>query len=164
MWRALVAAALVLMLTAARAETVFTATNGRECKDSSKPEFGDWICPGPGGYAVHFMDEGNMVGVTIGPSRSVRATPATSRWMGAGKAFGDKVQWMVRGDRPKAAVLRIWRRKGLDDDTEIQELAVFAINERLVCPYAVVDIHHPDANETAAHEAEAAADWQCTEK
>jgi hypothetical protein len=64
----------------------------------------------------------------------------------------------------KAAVLRIWRRKGLDDDTEIQELAVFAINERIVCPYAVVDIHHPDANETAAHEAEAAADWQCTEK
>lgn len=61
------AAALVL-LTAARAETVFTATNGRECKDSSKPEFGDSVCPGPGGYAVHFTDEGNMVGITICPS------------------------------------------------------------------------------------------------
>jgi hypothetical protein len=74
-----VAGALVLMLTAARAETVFTATNGGECKDSSEPEFGDWVCPGPGGYAVYFMDEGNMVGITIGPSRSIRATPVTSQ-------------------------------------------------------------------------------------
>lgn len=158
------AAALVLMMTAARAETVFTATNGRECKDFSKQEFGDWVCPGPGGYAVHFMDEGNMVGITLGPLRSIRGTPATSQWMGAGKAFGDKIQWVVRGGRPKAAVLRILRRKSLDDDTEIQELAVFAINERLVCPYAVADIHHSNANETAAREAEAAADWQCPEK
>ena len=84
--------------------------------------------------------------------------------MGAGKSFGDKVQWVVRDGRPKAAVLRIWRRKGPDDDTEIQELAVFAINQRLVCAYAMVDTHRPNANETAAHQAEAAADWQCTEK
>jgi hypothetical protein len=105
-----------------------------------------------------------MVGITIAPSRSIHAAPATSQWMGAGKSFGDKVQWVVRDGRPKAAVLRIWRRKGLDDDTEIQELAVFTINERLVCPYAMVDIHRPNANETAAREAEAAADWQCTEK
>jgi hypothetical protein len=41
MQKAMVATALVLMLTAARAETVFTATNGYECKDSSKPEFGN---------------------------------------------------------------------------------------------------------------------------
>ena len=85
MQKAMMAAALVLMLTAARAETVFTATNGHECKDSSKPEFGNWVCPGPRGYAVHFMDEGNMVGITIAPSRSIRAAPATSQWMGAGK-------------------------------------------------------------------------------
>jgi hypothetical protein len=70
MWRAPVAAALVLMLTAARAETVFTATNGREGKDASKPEFGDWVCRSPGGYAVHLMDEGNMVGIALRlPSR-----------------------------------------------------------------------------------------------
>ena len=164
MRRAMAAGMLVLMLTAARAETVFTATNGHECTDSLKPEFGNWVCPGPGGYAVHFMDEGNMVGVTIAPSRSIRAAPATSQWMGAGKAFGDKIQWVVRSGRPKAAVLRIWRRKGLDDETESQELAVFAINERLVCPYAVIDIHRPNANQAAAQEAEAAADWQCTAK
>ncbi len=165
MSRVLATVVLMTMLTCgAGAETVFTATKGPGCKDSSKPEFGDWTCPAPGGYSVRFFDEGNLVGLTIGPSGFIRTATVTSQWLGSGKVFGDKVQWTVRGGAPKAAVIRIWRRKSPQDDTEIQELAVFAINDRTVCPYANIDIHSPNANETAAREAEAAADWYCTEK
>jgi hypothetical protein len=165
MSRVFAAIVLMTMLTCgARAETIFTATNGLGCKDSSKPEFGDWTCQGPGGYAVRFFDEGNLVGLTIGRSRFIRAATATSQWLGAGKVFGDKVQWIVREGEPKAAVIRIWRRKSPQDDNEIQELAVFAINDRIVYPFANIDIHSPNANETAAREAATAADWYCTEK
>jgi hypothetical protein len=87
----------------------------------------------------------------------------SSGWVRA-RCSGDKVQWIVRDGAPKAAVIRLWRRKSPQDENEIQELAVFAINDRIVCPFAAIDIHRPNPNETAAREAEAAADWYCIEK
>jgi hypothetical protein len=99
----------------------------------------------------------------IGPARALEATvTVTSQWLGAGKVFGDKVQWIVRDGAPKAAVDRIWRRKCPQDENEMQELAVFAIHDSIVCPFAAIDIHRPNPNETVAREAE--ADWHCTEK
>jgi hypothetical protein len=146
-----------------RAETLFSPTSGPVCRDYSKPEFGYWVCPGPGGFAIAFMDEGNIAGITIGPANSVRKAVTTAQWLGASKVFGEKVQWVVRTGVPKAAVIRIWRRKDVDDPTEIQELAVYAIDGRRTCAFGAVDIHQARANEVALAKAEEAAGSRCPE-
>jgi hypothetical protein len=147
-----------------RAETLFSPTSGPVCKDYSKPEFGYWVCPGPGGFAIAFMDEGNIAGITIGPAHSVRKAVTTAQWLGASKVFGEKVQWVVRKGAPKAAVIRIWRRKDVDDPTEMQELAVYAIDGARACAYAAIDIHGPKPNDLALAQAEQAADSGCPAK
>lgn len=152
---------LILTIFGARAETAFSPTTGPGCKDYSKPELGYWVCPGPGGYAVAFMDEGNIAGLAIGPARSIRKAATTAQWLGAGKVFGEKMQWIMRGGLPKAAVLRIWRRKDVDDPTEIQELAVYAIDGARACAHAAVNIHRPKTNELALAQAEQAAASGC---
>lgn len=165
MSRALIIAAIFALLTScAQADVIFSPTSGRECRDFSKPEFGDWICPGPGGYAVKFTDEGNIAGITIAPSRSIRKAVSTSQWLGAGKVFGDRMQWVVRGAVPTAAVLRIWRRKSPEDDTEVQELEVYAIDGAKSCAYATIEAGMAKANETALAKAEQAVGWRCTDK
>lgn len=148
----------------ARAEMTFSPTNGPGCKDYSKPALGYWVCPGPGGYAVAFMDEGNIAGLAIGPVRSLRKAAATAQWLGTNKVFGQKVQWIVRAGAPKAAVIRIWRRKAVDDPTEVEELAVYAIDGESACAYAAIDIHRPKANDLALAQAEQAADSRCPTK
>jgi hypothetical protein len=148
----------------ARAETQFTDAKGAYCKDHSKEGFSDWVCPGPGGYAIKFTDEGNMVSLTIAPARSIDDAQATAQWPGANKAFGDKVEWIVRDGEPKAAIIRTWRRKSVEDTTEVQELSVFAINSDVVCSYAAVNARHAHANEEAAAQADRAADWRCPKK
>jgi hypothetical protein len=144
--------------------SVFSPTNGPLCKDYSKPEFGSWVCPGPGGFAVAFTDEGNLAGLAIGPARSVRKALMTSEWLGASKVFGEKVQWIIRDGVPKAAVIRIWRRKEVDDPTEIQELAVYAIDGARACAQGSIEIHRPKANELALAQAEHAIDLGCPAK
>ncbi len=132
----------------ALADTTFTAASGRNCKDESKPELGLWTCPGPAGYATRFTDEGNMVSFTLAPTGSMANAGPTAQGRGAGKAFGDKVQWIIRGGVPRAAVIRTWRRAD-DDDREIQELPVFTIDGKTACTFAGVDIHQPNANDLA---------------
>lgn len=144
----------------ALADTTFTAASGPKCKDESKPEFGLWTCPGPAGYAARFADEGNMVSLTLAPSGSIAKAEPTAQWRGAGKAFGDKVQWIIRGGVPRAAVIRTWRRPD-DDEREIQELSVFAIDGPKACAYAAIDIHVAKANEAVLARAEEAADSRC---
>jgi hypothetical protein len=147
-----------------RTHTVFSPANGPACKDYSKPEFGSWVCPGPGGFAVAFMDEGNLAGLTIAPARSVRKAATTAEWLGASKVFGERVQWIVREGVPKAAVIRIWRRKDVDDPTEIQELAIYAIDGAQACERGSIDIHRPRANELALAQAEQAVGLGCPAK
>lgn len=159
---ALFALLVGVLPVAVHAETLFSDANGPKCQDHSKPEFGDWTCPGPGGYAVRFTDEGNIVSLTFAPARSIRKVEPTAHWLGANKVFGDKVEWIVRAGVPRAAVIRTWRRKDVDDTTEIQELAVFTVDRAGACAFSAVDVHHPKANETAAAQAEQAADRQCT--
>jgi hypothetical protein len=145
------------------AETTFTAANGPKCKDASKPEFGLWTCPGPAGYAVRFADEGNVVSLTLAPSGSIANAEPTAQWRGAGQAFGDKVQWIMRSGLPRAAVIRTWRRPD-DDEREIQELSIFVIDGKRACTYGAVDIHQATANETALAKAEEAAGSRCPER
>jgi len=156
---------LVAVLTtsaggSALADTTFTAASGPKCKDESKPEFGLWTCPGPAGYAVRFADEGNVVSLTLAPSGSIANAAPTAQWRGAGKVFGDKVQWIMRSGVPRAAVIRAWRRAG-DDDREIQELSVFAIDDKRACPVGAVDIHQPKASDLALAKAEEAVGGHC---
>lgn len=159
---ALAAVLAIVASSSALADTTYTAASGPSCKDESKPEFGLWTCPGPAGYAAQFADEGNMVSVTLAPSGSIAKAGPTAQWRGAGKAFGDKVQWIMRGGVPRAAVIRTWRRPD-DDEREIQELSVFTIDGAKACAYAAIDIRVPKANEAALARAEEAADSRCPE-
>jgi hypothetical protein len=145
-------------------KAVFSPASGVVCKDYSKEEFGYWVCPGPANYAVAFMDEGNLAGLTIGPARLVRTAAMTAQWLGASKVFGEKVQWIVREGTPKAAVVRIWRREDVSNPREIQELAIYAIDGEKACAYAAVDIHRPNANELAFDQAVQAAGEGCPTK
>ncbi len=146
----------------ALADTIFTVASGPKCKDESKPEFGLWTCPGPAGYAVRFADEGNMVSLTLAPSGSIAKARPTAQWRGAGNAFGEKVQWVIRGGVPRAAVIRTWRRPD-DDEQGIQELLVFAIEGKRACTYASIDIRQVKANELALAKAEEGAASRCPE-
>jgi hypothetical protein len=158
--------AAVLALVAvgsALADTLFMAASGPNCKNDSKPEFDTWTCPGPAGYAARFADEGNMVSLTLAPSGSIAKAGPTAQWRGAGRAFGDKVQWIIRGGVPRAAVIRTWRRPD-DDEREVQELSVFAIDRESACTFAAVDIHQAKANEAALAKADEAATSGCSQK
>jgi hypothetical protein len=70
---------------------------------------------------------------------------------GRAKVFGDMVEWILDGDGPKAAVLRIWRAEmpAEGPEREVQELAVFKITVAEVCPVGTVDARRPGANEDA---------------
>ncbi|SFO16571.1 hypothetical protein SAMN05216330_10247 [Bradyrhizobium sp. Ghvi] len=165
--RLMIAVVATLTLAAAgtaSAQTLFTPAKGPACKDQSKEFFGSWTCPGPAGYVVRFFDEGNVVSLTIAPRRSIEKLQApTAQWRGADKVFGDKVQWIMRAGVPKAAVIRTWSRVG-DDEREVQELSVFAINGEKACLFGAVEIHTDKANDVALARAEQAADSRCPEK
>ncbi|WP_298876899.1 hypothetical protein [uncultured Bradyrhizobium sp.] len=163
----MIALATALALTGAGGafgQTPFTPATGPTCKDQSKEGFGLWTCPGPAGYVVRFADEGNIVSLTIAPRRAIEKVQGpTAQWRGAGKALGDKVQWIMRGGVPRAAVIRTWSRVG-DDEREVQELSVFAINGEKACLVSAVEIHTDKANAAALARAEQAADSHCPEK
>ncbi len=110
------------------------------------------------------MDEGNIAGLAIAPARAVRKASTTAQWLGSGKVFGDKVQWILRDGVPKVAILRIWRRKSVEDSTELQELEVYSIDGTKACAYATIEASMAKANETALAKAEQAVGWRCTEK
>jgi hypothetical protein len=59
-------------------------------------------------------------------------------------------------------VIRTWRRKNGDDESEIQELSVFAIDGARACTYDAVDIHRPQANNAALALAKQAAESRCS--
>ena len=165
--RLMIAVVATLALAAAgtaSAQTPFTPAKGPACKDQSKEFFGSWTCPGPAGYVVRFFDEGNVVSLTIAPKRAIeKVQEPTAQWRGAGKVFGDRVQWIMRAGVPKAAVIRTWSRVG-DDEHEVQELSVFAINGEKACLVGAVEIHADKANAAALVRAEQAADSRCPEK
>ena len=104
----LVGALLAVVMPASGAladAVVYTPARGTLCQDRSKPEFGYWICPGPGGYVASFSDEGNLSAVSIARGKA-RKPATTSEFLGAGRVFGDKVEWHLVDGKPKSAVLR----------------------------------------------------------
>ena len=157
----LVAILAVLSTTASRADVVYTATSGPTCRDASRGSLGEWACLGPAGYVVRFLDEGNIAAVAIGPRRRVNSRMEnTSQFRGAGRVFGDKMQWLVIGGKPRAAVLRTWR---LDDaEREQQQLDVYAIDGDVACIVESINVKTPSANEQALARATAAAQSGCS--
>jgi len=154
---------VVLLLSAitSQAAVIYTPTSGSACHDLSKPEFGDWVCPGPGGYVAEFTDEGNVAGLSIF-SRSRAKERLTTQFRGAGKIFGDKMEWHVLGGVPKSAVLRMWHRD--ENEREIQTLEVFLLEPHRACSFGSIDARRPDANELASQRAEYATHSDCANK
>lgn len=157
---AIAAALIVLSMTAVRADVVYTATSGPTCHDRSKEFVGNWTCPGPAGYAVRFLDEGNIAAIAIGPRRGISRMKNVTQFRGPGRVFGDKMQWLIVDGKPRAAVLRTWR---LDDaEREQQQLDVYAIDRDTVCVVESINVKTPSANERALARAEIAARSGCS--
>jgi hypothetical protein len=169
---------MMLLTTASQAAVIYTPTKGPTCRDFSKPEFGDWACPGPGGYVTRFTDEGNIVSVSVGPRsgftdegnivsvsvgpRSRANEQVTAQFRGSGKVFGDKVEWHLVGGVPKSAVLRMWYRD--ENDKELQTLEVFLLEPHRACSFGSIDARRSDANELASQRAEYATHSNCSDK
>lgn len=169
MKKAILGAGILLLVLAsgASANSIFLPASGPSCLDRSKESFGLWRCPGPAGYAVEFSDEGNMV--AIGFARTgLRGShiEAAATWPGAGKVFGDKIQWVMQDGRPHAAIIRTWRNEvsAEGNNQEIQELAVFKLGEPKACRYAAVSIKVPSANEVAEKYAVESLTRNCPEQ
>jgi len=156
---------LSIFATPVQADVIYTPTMGASCRDYSKPQFGHWVCPGPGGYAVGFSDEGNMAGVAIGlRSSAPYKLKNVSQFRGAKKVFGDKLEWHVVNGMPKSAVLRVWKLTDsgeADSEREVQQLEVYAIDGGKPCLFSTVDAAQPGANAKAAAFAEEATHARC---
>ncbi len=142
----------------------FSPTSGPSCLDQSDEGVRVWRCPGPGGYIVEFGDEGNWAGIGFAKGR-LRGPPVESvaSWRGSGRVFGDKLQWVMQGGKPGAAIIRIWRidtnKDG--DEQEVQELAVFRLEHARACQYATVNARQLSANNLAEQRASDALKWSC---
>lgn len=136
---------------AAALREFFSSTSGKQCRDLSKEHLSRWVCPGPHGLQATFFDEGNVVGISFGIPGAVPA----STWRGAGRSFGDRVQWLLNplGDA-KAAILRTWE-VGENDET-VQALRIFIIEGHRSCERGQVRADLPGANERARWVAEVA--------
>jgi hypothetical protein len=146
-------------------ENFFTPTNSRACTDRSRPEFGLWRCPGPAGYVAEYFDEGNLAAVSIWTSSRTPKTKTSISWRGAGRVFGEKLQWRVNNGRPVAAILRAWRTETKSDgkERELEEIIVLKIAPEGSCRVASVDARRAGANEVAQRRSDEAASLPCLE-
>jgi hypothetical protein len=107
------------------------------------------------------MDEGNIVRLKVSPAAAIRNGAATAQWLGPSQVFGDRGAWVLRDGDPKAAIVRIWRRKSVEDSTDLQ---IYAMDGAKACSIAIVEARMAKANETAFEKAEQALSRLCTEK
>lgn len=100
---------------------------------------------------VEYTDEGNIAGIAIWHLKRQRHSPLAVSWRGAGRVFGDKLEWRVAAGRPYAAILRIWRIDAAEDgrERETEELAVLKVSSTGACHVASVNARQPQANEVA---------------
>jgi hypothetical protein len=148
---------------AAQNSYVYTATHGPSCTDRSREGFGRWRCPGPDGYVAEYVDEGNVAGIAIWrPTRQQRSAVSVS-WRGAGRVFGDKIEWRMAAGRPIAAILRVWRTASMADGREhkVEELLILKVLAAGACRVASIDAHRPNANEIARRTSDEVATLPC---
>jgi hypothetical protein len=160
----LLCALSALSVSMARAD-VFTQTHGRACTDRARALYSLWNCPGPAGYVAEYGDEGNVVAVAIWMPRHTRRADRAVTWRGAGRVFGEKLQWRVDGGGPVAAILRIWRVDAAPggQEREVSELIVLKIAPAGSCRVASVDARQAGANEIAQTLSSQAPSLPCLE-
>lgn len=146
-------------LHAAQESYIYTATHGSACSGRSRESVNQWRCPGPGGYVAEYADEGNIAGVAIWRPTTRRAPPRAVSWRGAGRVFGEKLEWRLRNGQPHAAILRTWRVATDVDgkDRELEELIVIKIAPSGACRVAAINARQPRANAIAQRTADGAA-------
>lgn len=149
----LAAGVLILAVLPSHAQSprMYTPTHGASCVDRARAQFQAWRCSGPHGYVAEYFDEGNMAGVAIwNPARS-RAAQVSIPWRGAGKVFGDLLEWHLRDGAPSAAILRIWRTvtNAEGHERKLEELIVLKLQPVGACRVVSVNAHQAGANRQA---------------
>jgi hypothetical protein len=146
-------------------ESAYTPTRGKTCRQMVTGSHASvWQCPGPAGYSAEFADEGNVVTVAVGPKgRTKRRDREGLTWRGAGRVFGDTLEWRLAGGKPTAAILRVWRIESdaSGDERTVQELLVLKVTLEGACRAGSVDARRPDANAVARSLADAATSFRC---
>lgn len=148
---------------AAQNTVVYTATHGRSCTDRSREGFSRWRCPGPNGYVAEYADEGNIAGIAVWLPTRQRPSASIVSWRGAGRVFGNKLEWRMAAGVPIAAILRVWRTASLSDarEHEVEELLVLKVLPTGACRVALIDAHRANANEVARRTSDDAATLPC---
>ena len=139
---------------------VYTQTSGAACRNESREYERSWTCPGPAGYTATFLDEGNVVGISLGRAGAAGPRPGGVVWRGAGRLFGDLIEWRIGVDgAPVAAIIRTWETA--DSGVTEQALRVLAIRDGAACEFGRVVARRRNANRQAAALAERAVDHKC---
>lgn len=151
---------------AAQRAYVYAPTHGPSCMDRSRDGLNQWRCPGPAGYVAEYTDEGNIAGIAIWRATARRASPRALSWRGAGRVFGEKLEWRLRGGRPHAAILRIWRfaTDANGRDREHEELMILKIAPSRACRVASINVRQPRANEIAQQMADGVSEMPCRDE
>lgn len=118
-----------------------------------------WRCKGPAGYSAVFSDEGNVVGVELGPSGAEKNLGGL-QWVGGEEAIGPTLEWRLRGGAPVAAILRIADRD--ENGVQRRRLLVAKVSATGGCLIGFVDARSPRANLEARRLADRrAASFRC---
>jgi hypothetical protein len=154
----------VLLLSAgigpAGARQIYSATQGRDCRDVSKQYMALRVCFGPSGFEVTLADEGNVAAVTFARAGYARSNGPTAAWRATGEVFGNLIEWHIGHDgRPYAAILRTWERN--DQEEPVVFLRVFALSATAACEVGKVTGRRRDANAEAARLADRAVRYDC---
>jgi hypothetical protein len=161
----LAAVLLATSLAHAASSNVFTPTRGASCSDRSRAQFQVWRCPGPRNYVAEYFDEGNVAGIAIWNPIRTRTAQVSVQWRGAGKTFGELLEWDFHDGQLSAAILRTWRLTTAPEGQErdVEELIVLKLQPHGACRIASVSAHQSEANLRAQQIAEQAFSLPCLE-
>jgi hypothetical protein len=148
---------------AAQESYIYTSTHGASCSGRSHERVSQWRCPGPVGYVAEYADEGNVAGIAIWRGAAQRASPRAVSRRGAGRVFGEKLEWRLKDGQPHTAILRIWRlaTDAGGKDHEFEELMILRIGPSGACRVAALNARQPRANALAQETADGAATMPC---
>jgi hypothetical protein len=112
---------------------------------------------------VEFTDEGNLAAISIWVPRHVPKATKSISWRGAGRVFGEKLQWRVSNGRPFAAILRVWRTDTTSEgqEREAEELIVLRLSAHGACRVASINGRQLGANEIAERQSEGVLGLPC---
>jgi hypothetical protein len=148
------------------AQSVYTPTHGQSCQERFEAEFAERRCRGPAGYIAEYSDEGNMAALAVWAPGRRRRAQETVIWRGAGRVFGDILEWRIDAGQPTAAILRIWRTFSLPDgaERETEELILLKVLPSGSCRIASLDARQIRANEIAREISAQYASMTCLKK